>query len=260
MNQDTQKEDEYQFPNDDEYASASASAQKDSSQSSVDDSDTGNHDENVFSDASATVNPKQGVLGKYKHLALKFPILNNRKFIFTVLALFFAVIIFSFTKPSESDMHAVKPVKLKPAVVAAKVMPTISVNNTQVNALKQRVKAGNQEAANLSEHVRELQVSINQLTSQQNQLAQIISTQQKQIKELSKKITDSKKPKFPVVDYKLKAIVPGRAWLIGSDGTTVTVAVGTTLPSYGKVISIDAKSGVIMTSSHKKIIYGQADF
>src|SRR3990167_10257229 len=38
--------------------------------------------------------------------------------------------------------------------------------------------------------------------------------------------------------YFVDAVIPGRAWLKGADGSTVTVAVGTVLPGYGAVLSI----------------------
>lgn len=47
----------------------------------------------------------------------------------------------------------------------------------------------------------------------------------------------------------LRAVVPGRAWLMDSKGDTTSVAVGDSLPYYGKVLSIDADAGTVTTSS-----------
>ena len=256
MNQETRKEDEYQFPNEDEYMS-SADADTTSQENHV---GRDGVDGNVFSDASQSISSKKGVIDKLKGIIIRYPVLNNKKFVLTILALFFSVIIFSFIKPASSSMHAVKPVATSSEKIAPRVVPQAQEYNTKVDSLSKQISAGSQETADLSDHIRELQVTVNQLTSQQNQLAAIISSQQKQIAALNKKIIDKKKSKYPVVTYKVKAIVPGRAWLVASDGTTITVAVGNTLPSYGKVLSINANSGVVMTSSHKEIVYGQADF
>ncbi|PIQ44125.1 MAG: hypothetical protein COV52_08560 [Gammaproteobacteria bacterium CG11_big_fil_rev_8_21_14_0_20_46_22] len=48
--------------------------------------------------------------------------------------------------------------------------------------------------------------------------------------------------------YFVEAVIPGRAWLKAKDGSTVTVAVGDVLPGYGKIVSINPYSGVVMTS------------
>lgn len=57
--------------------------------------------------------------------------------------------------------------------------------------------------------------------------------------------------------YFVDAVIPGRAWLKGADGSTLTVTVGDTLPGYGKVLSINPYSGQVVTS--KGVLpYGQS--
>ena len=43
----------------------------------------------------------------------------------------------------------------------------------------------------------------------------------------------------------LRAVVPGRAWLVDGKGRTITISVGTELPFYGKVLKIDSKSNTV---------------
>ncbi len=258
MSEDKIKEEEYQFPSEDEYASGKSSSSKDSDN----EGEKITNSENVFSDGVYDQEgSRSGFSAKYAQISEKFPILNNKKVVLTTLLLVFSVIIFSFMKPNDNNMKTIKPIKMKVQSAAVKkVLPVSSVSASQLASLHQQINSGNQQVQNIADHLRDMQVTINQLTSQQNQLAGIISEQQAQIKQFNKKLIDSKKPKVPVVNYKVKAIVPGRAWLIGSDGTTITVTTGNTIPTYGKVINIDSASGVITTSSHKKIVYGQADF
>lgn len=75
---------------------------------------------------------------------------------------------------------------------------------------------------------------------------------------LIKKLEEKKKPKkamgkdmemvsIPV--YNLYAAIPGRAWLKSDSGTTITVAVGSNIPGYGKVSYIEPIKGVVATSS-----------
>ncbi|OGT31795.1 MAG: hypothetical protein A3E87_02340 [Gammaproteobacteria bacterium RIFCSPHIGHO2_12_FULL_35_23] len=50
-------------------------------------------------------------------------------------------------------------------------------------------------------------------------------------------------------NYFVDAVIPGRAWLKGADGSALTVAVGDELPGYGKVIAINPYSGEVRTTS-----------
>ena len=59
--------------------------------------------------------------------------------------------------------------------------------------------------------------------------------------------------------YYVKAVIPGRAWLVGVDGTALTVRVGNAIPGYGKVVAINSYDGTITTSSGIKIYYGSGD-
>lgn len=47
----------------------------------------------------------------------------------------------------------------------------------------------------------------------------------------------------------LRAVVPGRAWLVNGKGQTVTVSVGTDMPYYGKVLKIDNKANTVTMST-----------
>ncbi len=49
--------------------------------------------------------------------------------------------------------------------------------------------------------------------------------------------------------FTVHAIIPGRAWLKTRDGKTITVTEGDPIDGYGKVMGIDAPSGVVLTSS-----------
>jgi len=47
----------------------------------------------------------------------------------------------------------------------------------------------------------------------------------------------------------LRAVVPGRAWLVDGAGNTVSVTIGDVLPYYGKVTKIDSDKGQVVMSS-----------
>lgn len=66
-------------------------------------------------------------------------------------------------------------------------------------------------------------------------------------------------PRGPSIVYYLKAVIPGRAWLISTAGNTMTVRVGTPIPGYGVVRYIDAIQGRVLTSSGQLIRFSQDD-
>ena len=72
-------------------------------------------------------------------------------------------------------------------------------------------------------------------------------------KEAVKKNTVKPKQQF----YVTKAVVHGRAW-INKKGTndSISVSVGDTIPTYGKVLMIDVDAGAVHTSSGRKIGFG----
>jgi intracellular multiplication protein IcmG len=63
----------------------------------------------------------------------------------------------------------------------------------------------------------------------------------------------------PWAFYRLKAIMPGRAWLESSRGTTLTVKVGDKLPGQGTVVRINVPEGAVVTSDGTVITYGRND-
>lgn len=60
----------------------------------------------------------------------------------------------------------------------------------------------------------------------------------------------------PTQIYYVEAVVPGRAWLQGSDGETISVSIGSYLEGYGRVTRIDTEKGIVVTSSGHIIPYG----
>ena len=56
--------------------------------------------------------------------------------------------------------------------------------------------------------------------------------------------------------YFVQAVIPGRAWIKASDGSSETVTVGDYVKGYGEVTGINSISGVVSTSSGVNINYG----
>ncbi|MCC5791952.1 MAG: type IVB secretion system protein IcmG/DotF [Legionellaceae bacterium] len=67
------------------------------------------------------------------------------------------------------------------------------------------------------------------------------------------------KRQLPAVTWNVQAVIPGRAWLIASNGSTLTVRKGTTVPGLGTVRMIDAQHGKVMMSSGRIIAFSMQD-
>lgn len=98
----------------------------------------------------------------------------------------------------------------------------ITAMQAQFTNLNQQISKYNQSMANLDDR----------LTTLQGQLTLLVAQQTAQSQQLT-----------------LRAVVPGRAWLIDGKGNTISVTQGTQLGSFGIVTNIDSASGQVTTSS-----------
>jgi hypothetical protein len=105
----------------------------------------------------------------------------------------------------------------------------------------------------------EMAKRVNRIESSLNQITQLL---QQSAPRASKSQTASMEsvPALPTrsavprVTYTVQAIIPGRAWLKGDSGDTVTVAEGDTLRDYGRITKIDPYDGVVEIDTGNKII------
>lgn len=175
------------------------------------------------------------------------------------------------------------------AEVTPQPIPTTTITPVPVQQIQQMAPQIDQEMANkvsaietsqqnlrtelsaVSDQVTVINNNINNLNSQIVNLNQVIGTLSNQMAKQSEVITvliSRAKPKKvqPVVRYapqrviyNIQAVIPGRAWLIGSNGSTITVREGTKVAGYGVVKLIDSIQGRILTSSGQIIKFSQND-
>ncbi len=112
------------------------------------------------------------------------------------------------------------------------------------SAITSGTQAGsNEKLAALERNVANLTASVNalnqtlanvdaRLSETQNQLGTMLAQQAANLQKLT-----------------LRAVVPGRAWLVDAGGHTITVTVGTPLGAFGTVTAIDTDSNTVSTSS-----------
>jgi len=170
------------------------------------------------------------------------------------------------------QQHAVQPV-----IAPQPIQPVVQENNS---ALKQKVDSieSNQQnvqsqMTSVSEQVGNVNNNVNNLTAQISKLNQTIADLTNQLSRQSeeinvlmqrtkpkpiKKMVYSKQPGQANIYY-INAVIPGRAWLIGTNGSTLTVREGTKISGYGIVKLIDSMEGRVLTSSGRVIRFNQDD-
>ena len=143
--------------------------------------------------------------------------------------------------------------------VEAKQLPVVNVahvqNTKDVSVLRAQVKHVANVQTQTTLRVTEMGKTLDQLSQQVSQLLEI---EKKRVEAKAKAV---KKVKTVALQhYFIKATVHGRAWLQrGIGGEETTVKIGDALPTYGKVLAIDAYNGVVKTSSGREIHYASED-
>lgn len=130
--------------------------------------------------------------------------------------------------------------------------------------LQNQISAMSTQMLTLNSNVSTTAANLKQISDQLAQLATVVQNEAKVSAGIVEKIARQEKMMFGAgnmamsqqpVQYFLQAIIPGRAWLISSEGETLTVSRGTPLGSYGRVSFIDAASGRVLTSSGQTILF-----
>ena len=191
----------------------------------------------------------------------RFSLLKNRKFVTGLLI--FIVIIIGLKIMHHPAAPVAPPAPVMPQVPASFVAPVqntmpssdISTMQSQLSALHSQVNS--MAAANA-----QLTQSVSALTTQVANMATAMQSTSQQLMAMTMKSHVMKKSLYrpaPII-YVIKAMVPGRVWLMGSNGVSINVAVGNYIsPYYGAVQSIDATNGQLMTTRGKMITYGSND-
>lgn len=137
----------------------------------------------------------------------------------------------------------------------------IKESNDVLNA---KISTINSENLKITSDFQELADKLNKLSMQIEKLSAIVEEQSQSIVSLSIKREYRPQPrkqiiKQPVMKYFVKAVIPGRAWLIAENGSTLTVRKGSIVPGYGVVTMVDVSQGRVLTNSGKTITFGQND-
>lgn len=129
---------------------------------------------------------------------------------------------------------------------------------SEVGTVSQQVNSVNNNVQNLNSQIASLNQVLNSLSTQLAKQTEEINvlmarTQPKRI------VRQVNKSTTPSLHYYIQAVIPGRAWIIASNGSTLTVREGTKIAGYGVVKLIDPLDGRVVTSSGQVIRFSQED-
>lgn len=129
---------------------------------------------------------------------------------------------------------------------------------SEVGAVSQQVATVNNNVQNLNSQIANLNQVINNLSTQLARQTEEINVlmARTQPKRVVKHVST---PATAPLIYYIQAVIPGRAWIIASNGSTLTVREGTKIPGFGVVRLIDPLSGRVVTSSGRVIRFSQED-
>lgn len=238
-------DDEYQFPAD-EYVT-------------VDQYTSHGEEEPMQAEGAITeeVEPSQTFVGRIRAFIKRYPLLQNKRIVFTVLIAVVALILFKIISPSHKKVTQQKPVQ-----EAVQQRPSPAVMGQLANLQHAEVTSQN-DITQLQQQIQGMRDALNQASASQVQLNHTLNALVDQMKVLSTEmqVQPNRKvgPAQPQIVYHLQAVVPGRAWIINNFGQSETISVGDPVTQYGTVKAIDANRGEVLTSSGKAITYGLYD-
>lgn len=142
----------------------------------------------------------------------------------------------------------------------------------KLSALELNQQNTRSEVEAVSNQLNTMNGNVTSLAAQVGQLNQLISELQSKIEQQSVEVNqliEKSKPKpvrhhvqknrTPAKKYFIQAIIPGRAWLVASNGSTLTVREGSVIPGLGTVRIIDPNQGRVTLSSGQVIRFSQED-
>lgn len=140
-------------------------------------------------------------------------------------------------------------------------MSTIELNQenltSEVSTANGKIESINTNVEMLTAKITELNQAIATLSDKLE--AQSHEVEKLSIKPLARPNKHIAKRVRQYLRYYVQAVIPGRAWLVGTNGSTLTVREGSTIAGYGLVKLIDPNQGRVITSSGQVIRFSQDD-
>jgi len=181
-----------------------------------------------------------------------------RRIILALVAVIILVIVFHFISEKPA------PVIEQPVVQSAPSNTDNLQTLNSLDALRLHSTQTESQLSKLKNDVSDLRDTLNESQAQNQKLQEQVSALADQVKILTNdmdKVLEKLTPKkVEKIVYHLRAVLPDRAWIMSSSGNEESVTMGDHVSGYGTIKSIDAKTGVLTTSSGRKIVFGPNDY
>ena len=219
---------------------------------------------------------------------------NALMVILLVIILMVVYSVMNISSSNKSNMASIKPtpvsvIKKQQQTVATVAQPQLAtpaisydVNatanmNQKLSALELNQDSMRVELASTKNQMAVLTSNLNELTTKISDLNQsmvaLTATMEAQSREMKQALVQKMpspkcighrtvsrySPHPPALKYYIQAVIPGRAWLIATNGATLTVREGTPIAGYGLVKLIDSAQGRVITGSGQVIRFSQED-
>lgn len=135
----------------------------------------------------------------------------------------------------------------------ASMQTQIASMNTQISSLSANLNILTEKMTQLNQQIAQLATTV----QDQSHVIVALNERTKPKPKIIKRITVNNSSTS--LKYYMQAVIPGRAWLIANNGSTITVREGTPIPGYGIAKIIDPIQGRVMTSSGKEIRFSHDD-
>jgi intracellular multiplication protein IcmG len=201
-------------------------------------------------------------------------------FVLLILAYKFIIPHLMDKKPIDKDIKPTTSLEQQPSLPEPQSqvvsLPTpepdgSSEVNDQIHLIASSQESLSAELSNVSGQVTNINSSITSLTDKISELNTAITTLSDKLemqvhvmeRMTAKPVVRVKKATVRSIKlrshYYLQAVIPGRAWIVATNGATLTVREGSYIPGYGQVKLINANEGRVITSSGQIIRFSQED-
>ncbi|MCX7121377.1 MAG: hypothetical protein NTZ67_06345 [Gammaproteobacteria bacterium] len=249
----TPADDDYQFPQGEYVASDSEGHASQNDQTP---------DEKESTGAPET---RQGLGARLRQFHL--PQMKNKRLLIAVGVVIFLIVFVRIINSGSTNPKSPVKQPIAEAVLTTPVeQPTDTAALNSLDSLSADSSDTKSKLKDLQSKVADLQSSFNQAQTSNQTLQTTVTQLANQINELSTQLNSAMaklqaaKTGKKLMVFHLRAVVPDRAWITSDTGETRSVTVGDHIEQYGAVQTIDAQSGLITTSSGRKIEYGGNDY
>lgn len=192
----------------------------------------------------------------------------NRRKLMIVGILVILLVSFQIMRSHRADTPQALPTEQPQQPVQTQFQPVVA-DQTEIQrslaSIQQDSDSSNQEIVNLKNQLETMRGQMQEADETNNQLKQAMMLLLQELRNVHETMNanngDKKSglPK-PKLVYAARAIVDGRAWILGSNGLAQSVTIGDPIPGYGLVTGIYPARGVITTTTGKEIRLGSNDY